>query len=68
MKNYNMILIERLPGKTDKYECLTGEEIVPSNQQQVIEQTKFSYSPLGKDFEKANKSNRRSRKKNKLML
>ena len=24
-------------GKIDKYECLTGEEILPSNQQQIIE-------------------------------
>ena len=55
-------------GKTDKYECLTGEEIVPSNQQQVIEQTKFSYSPLGKDFEKPIKTIEDQGKKNKLML
>ena len=39
-------------GKIDKYEYLTGEEILPSNQQQVIEQAKFTYSPLGKAFEK----------------
>ena len=39
-------------GKIDKYEYLTGKEILPSNQQQIIEQTKFSYSPLGKAFEK----------------
>ena len=38
--------------KIDKYEYLTGEDILPSNQQQIIEQTKFSYSPLGKAFEK----------------
>ena len=38
--------------KTDKYEYLTGEEILPSNQQQIIEQAKFTYSPLGKTFEK----------------
>ena len=35
-----------------KYEYLTGEDILPSNQQQIIEQTKFTYSPLGKAFEK----------------
>ena len=35
-------------GKLDKYEDLTGEEILPSNQQQIIQQAKFSYSPLGK--------------------
>ena len=39
-------------GKIDKYEYLTGEEILPSNQQQIIEQAKFTYSPLGKTFEK----------------
>ena len=26
--------------------------LVPSNQQQIIEQAKFTYSPLGKAFEK----------------
>ena len=35
-----------------KYEYLTGEDILPSNQQQIIEQAKFTYSPLGKAFEK----------------
>ena len=39
-------------GKIDKYEYLTGEEILPSNQQQIIEQTKFTYSLLRKAFEK----------------
>ena len=39
-------------GKFDKYEYLTGEEILPSNKQQIIEQAKFNYSPLGKAFEK----------------
>ena len=39
-------------GKFDKYEYLTGEEILPSNQQQIIQQAKFTYSPLGKAFEK----------------
>ena len=39
-------------GKIDKYEYLTGEDILPSNQQQIIEQAKFTYSPLGKAFEK----------------
>ena len=41
--------------KIDKYEYLTGEEILPSNQQQIIEQAKFTYSPLGKAFEKLSK-------------
>ena len=35
-------------GKLDKYEYLTGEETLPSNQQQIIQQAKFNYSPLGK--------------------
>ena len=38
--------------KLDKYEYLTGEEILPSNQQQIIQQAKFNYSPLRKALEK----------------
>ena len=38
--------------KLHKYEYLTGGDILPSNQQQIIEQTKFTYSPLGKAFNK----------------
>ena len=34
------------------HDYLTGEDILPSNQQQIIEQAKFTYSPLGKAFEK----------------
>ena len=33
-------------GKINKYEYLTSEEILPSNQQQIIEQAKFTYSSL----------------------
>ena len=43
-------------GKIEKYEYLTGEEILPSNQQQIIEQAKFTDSPLGKAFEKQTKT------------
>ena len=39
-------------GKINKYEYLTGEDILPSNQQQIIEQARFTYSSLGKVFEK----------------
>ena len=39
-------------GKTDQYEYLVGEEILTSTQQQIIEQAKFIYSPLGKAFKK----------------
>ena len=35
-------------GRTDKYEYLIGEEILPSNQRQIIEQAKFAYSSLRK--------------------
>ena len=51
MRKYNMILTEKQQkyqpyhlAKIDKYEYLTGEEILLSNQQQIIEQTKFTYS------------------------
>ena len=39
-------------GKLHKYEYLTGDDILASNQQQIIEQTKFTYSLLGKAFDK----------------
>ena len=39
-------------GEVHKYEYLTGEDILPSNQQQMIEQTRVTYSPLGKAFQK----------------
>ena len=39
-------------GDIRKYEYLTGQDILPSNQQQIIDQTKFTYSPLRKAFEK----------------
>ena len=39
-------------GKIDKYEYLTGDEILPSDQSRIIEQAKFTYSPLSKTFEK----------------
>ena len=59
MKNYYTILIENLQkiselssGKIDTYEYLTGEEILLSNQRQILERAKFTYSPLGETFEK----------------
>ena len=39
-------------GKLEKYEYLTGEEILPSNQQQIIQQAELNYFPLGKAIEK----------------
>ena len=41
-----------LSGEIDKYEFFTGEEILPSDQSRIIEQVKFTYSPLGKAFQK----------------
>ena len=56
-------------GKIDQYEYLTGEEIYfkPSIQQQIIEQAKFTYSPLEKAFVKQTKRIE-DQGKNKLML
>ena len=58
MKNCNMVLTEKQQKyqhyleKYDKYEYLTGKEILPSNQRQMIEQARFAYSSLGKLFTK----------------
>ena len=38
-------------GKIDKYEYLADEKILPLDQSRIIEQAKFTYSPLGKAFE-----------------
>ena len=38
--------------KIYKYEFLTGEEILPSDQSRIIEPSKFTYSPLGKALDK----------------
>ena len=38
--------------KIDKYDFLTDEEILPRCRKRVIKQAKFTYSPLGKTFEK----------------
>ena len=43
-------------GKIEKFEYLTGEEILPLNQQQIIQQAKFAYCPLGKALEKQKKT------------
>ena len=54
-------------GKINIYEYVTGEEILPSNQKQMIEQAKFTYSPLGKAFETKQKQ-LKTKEINKLML
>ena len=43
-------------GKIDKYEYLTGKEILSYTQQQIIKQAKLTYSPLVKAFEKQTKA------------
>ena len=43
-------------GKIDKYEYLTGDEILPPQQHRIIQEAKFSYSPLRKTFEKQTKT------------
>ena len=70
-----MILIVKLQkisalssGKVNKYEYLTGEEILPSSQKQITEQAKFTYSPLGKAFEKETETiEDRAEKQNKAL-
>ena len=49
-------------GKIDKFEYLTGVEILPSNQRQIIEQAKFVYSPLRNAFEKRLKNKEKKNK------
>ena len=39
-------------GNINKYEYLTGEEILPFDQKRLIEQARFTYSPLGYALEK----------------
>ena len=50
-------------GKNEKYEYLTGEETLSSNQKQIREQAKFTYFPLEKAFEKQIKTIEDQRKK-----
>ena len=50
-------------GKIDKYEYLTGEGILPSDQSRIIEQARFTYSPFGKSFEKQIKTIKEQGKK-----
>ena len=41
-----------LSGKIGKYDYLTSEEIIPSDQSRITEQAKFTYCLLGKAFER----------------
>ena len=56
-----------LSSKIHIYEYLTGKDILPSNQQQIIEQSRCTYSLLGKAFEKQIKQSK-IKGKNRLML
>ena len=61
MENYNInkeaANISTLSSdKIDKYEYFTGKEILPSNQNQMIEKAKFTYLLIGKTFEKQTKT------------
>ena len=38
-------------GKIDKYEYLAGEEMIPSNRRQIMQEANFACSPLGKTLE-----------------
>ena len=59
MRNSNLIEVAKistLSCKIDNYEYLTGEEILPCNQKQIIEEAKYIYSTLGKAFEEQTKT------------
>ena len=63
MKNCNTILTEKQlkyqPYHLVKFintNTLLVKDILPSDQQQIIEQAKFTYSPFGKAFEKQMKT------------
>ena len=46
-------------GKIKKYWYLIGEEILPPDLSETIEQAKFTYFPLGKALEKQKRSRRK---------
>ena len=53
----NPIVTELWKFRTNKnFKKLKEEEILSSNQRQITEQAKFTYSPLGKAFEKQTKA------------
>ena len=76
MKNYNMILTEKLQEyqpyhqaklQSAKYQYLTCEEILPFNQKQIVEEAKFIYFPLRKLL-RNKKETTEDQGKNKLLL
>ena len=54
-------------GKIDKYECLAGEEILPSDQSRIIEQV-YILSTQQNIWEANNNNWKTSKKQNKLKL
>ena len=46
--NREVTKISLSSGKIYKYEFLAGEEILPSDQSRIMQQAKFTYSPLVK--------------------
>ena len=50
--NREVAKISALSSSKIEYEYLTGEKILPPDQNRIIEQAKFTHSPLGKAFEK----------------
>ena len=72
MKKYSMILREAAKilalssEKIEKYEHLTGEKILPSDQSRVIERGKFTYYWLRKSFVKQKKIEEQGNNKLKL--
>ena len=51
----------------DKYEFLSGDEILPSDQSRLIAQAKFTYSPSVKPL-KCKQKQYKNKEKNKLKL
>lgn len=60
IKIWNTKLIK---SKINKYECLKGKEILPFDQSQLIEQTKYAYSTLGKVLKKQLKIKRKNKQR-----
>ena len=46
------VILPLLSSKIDKYECVMGDEILPSDQSRVLEKAKFAYSLLREALEK----------------
>ena len=64
MKNCNRTLIEKRQkkvalssGKIDKHEYFTAEKVLPFGESQMIQQAKFTHSPLRKVLKNQIKNN-----------